>query len=629
MKFSINTKLKFLYLLLAPLFVFSFNEMNQILPNSDGEHYLDLSLQQYNVFLNSGLFDGINSLYSIRSGGLRPLLFPSLVTPFMLISNGDIYLTVSLVMTSIALLWTYYCYKLISMTGNNIIAIFGAVIIVIWPGFTYYHYNFFSETTHIAFLTATIFYILNSNFFNNKKDTIKAGIFGGITLCVRPELLFIVPFGLIPYLYIYFKKNKNLLYEFFGTILVFTIFVNFLYIGFLSFVSPISNCAHCISNSYRSGEENIISYILIIITSIIILSVITYKVREKYSLRLTLLLAIILSVTSLWYFPYVDELFEWFRVGYFNLQDYNNPISDFKTNSNIIIKAWKNIFLVTFFCLLLSFVLLKNKIKKNFLQSIYYKSELFFIGLIITFIYFLLLLNESAGITPLRRTAPGIFLLFTGVFALLGSIKEIKVKRTINTIVILYSLLIVVHSTSAFSTVYNNYFFNFSSSLKNTFHLPWQHTVYSGKPKPHFHLVNEVTKLVKKNNLEGSYIYIPTFTHWPPDVTHGLQLAQKLLSSSINYDLKMWIAHPKLKNIDDLRIINEQITNKEINGKVFNYILIDTFPEYSNEDLRNKLGHHFYPGWEVLYSIRTNLVKNISEIDRIYVNNRHYILYKI
>ena len=234
MKFSINTKLKFLYLLLAPLFVFSFNEMNQILPNSDGEHYLDLSLQQYNVFLNSGLFDGINSLYSIRSGGLRPLLFPSLVTPFMLISNGDIYLTVSLVMTSIALLWTYYCYKLISMTGNNIIAIFGAVIIVIWPGFTYYHYNFFSETTHIAFLTATIFYILNSNFFNNKKDTIKAGIFGGITLCVRPELLFIVPFGLIPYLYIYFKKNKNLLYEFFGTILVFTIFVNFLYIPFLS-----------------------------------------------------------------------------------------------------------------------------------------------------------------------------------------------------------------------------------------------------------------------------------------------------------------------------------------------------------------------------------------------------------
>ena len=91
----------------------------------------------------------------------------------------------------------------------------------------------------------------------------------------------------------------------------------------------------------------------------------------------------------------------------------------------------------------------------------------------------------------------------------------------------------------------------------------------------------------------------------------------------------MWISHSKLKNIDDLRIINEQITNKKINGKVFNYILIDTFPEYSNKDLRKKLGHHFYPGWEVLHSIRTNLVKDITEIDRINVNNSFNILYKI
>ena len=35
-------------------------------------------------------------------------------------------------------------------------------------------------------------------------------------------------------------------------------------------------------------------------------------------------------ICALWYFPYVDELFEWFRVGYFNLQDYNNPVADYK-----------------------------------------------------------------------------------------------------------------------------------------------------------------------------------------------------------------------------------------------------------------------------------------------------------
>ena len=99
--------------MLAPLFVFSFNEYNAILPNSDGQHYLDLSLMQYKTFIDNGFMDGVNSLYNLRSGGLRPLIFPSLVTPFMLLANGDIYLTVSLVMTAIAAIWVYYCYKLI------------------------------------------------------------------------------------------------------------------------------------------------------------------------------------------------------------------------------------------------------------------------------------------------------------------------------------------------------------------------------------------------------------------------------------------------------------------------------------------------------------------------------------
>ena len=150
MNFPIISNLKWLYLLLSPLFVFLFNEFNEILPNADGQHYLDLSLMQYKVFVDNGFFEGINSLYNIRSGGLRPLIFPSLVTPFMLLVNGDIYLTVSLVMAVIAGLWTYYCYKLISMTGNNVIAVFGAVVIVIWPGFSYYHYNFFSDRKSVV-----------------------------------------------------------------------------------------------------------------------------------------------------------------------------------------------------------------------------------------------------------------------------------------------------------------------------------------------------------------------------------------------------------------------------------------------------------------------------------------------
>ena len=179
-------------------------------------------------------------------------------------------------------------------------------------------------------LTATIYYILNSNLLNSKKDVIKAGIFGGFTLCVRPELLFIVPFGLIPFFYKYFMENKNFWHEFKSAILVFIIFLTTLYIGFLSFISPLSDCTHCISNTFRSEEDNIFFPFSILIISIVSLAVLHYKNNLQKKLRLTFLISIILMICALWYFPYVDELFEWFRVGYFNLQDYNNPVADYK-----------------------------------------------------------------------------------------------------------------------------------------------------------------------------------------------------------------------------------------------------------------------------------------------------------
>ena len=45
----------------------------------------------------------------------------------------------------------------------------------------------------------------------------------------------------------------------------------------------------------------------------------------------------------MWYFPYVDELFEWFRVGYFNLQDYNNPVADYKKFNDYLSSMEKSI----------------------------------------------------------------------------------------------------------------------------------------------------------------------------------------------------------------------------------------------------------------------------------------------
>ena len=50
----------------------------------------------------------------------------------------------------------------------------------------------------------------------------------------------------------------------------------------------------------------------------------------------------------------------------------------------------------------------------------------------------------------------------------------------------------------------------------------------------------------------------------------------------------MWILHPGALTLSDLR-----------NGKV-THLLIDTFPEDSDDPVDKKIGFHFYPGWSIL-----------------------------
>ena len=98
-------------------------------------------------------------------------------------------------------------------------------------------------------------------------------------------------------------------------------------------------------------------------------------------------------------------------MGYFNLQDYNNPVADYKKNLMIIYPVWKSLLILLFACLIISFVLSSKETKKRFIKNINTNGQLLLIGLIVVLIYLLFFFNESAGITPIRRTAPGLFLL--------------------------------------------------------------------------------------------------------------------------------------------------------------------------------------------------------------------------
>lgn len=626
-----------LYILFAPLFIFFFNEHNAILANSDGQHYLEIALMQYNVFLSNGVLAGFENLYSYRSEGMRPLLYPVYIAIFMLFTNGDMFLTTSLVMSSIGFFWSLYTYRLILWSGaSKYTAAFGSIMIVLWPGFSYYHYNMFSETAHITLLLITIYYILKSNYLSNTSDVIKAGIFGGLMLCVRPELLFIAPIGFIFYGFCYFKKNKNFILELSLILPVFIAFFVSLYASFLVNISPLVGCSSCVSNNYRTDNEDI-TYLLLLVFFLLAFYMyrffknyklgglpstkfphLTESIEEKKNSNLSTMINIMLLLAFIWYFPFADELLEWFRVGIFNLQDYNNPVAGFEKNWSIIWPQWAA--LITFLSLIaIATIAFYLFVQKKSISKIFnhHSSQLLIIGFTLTFTYFILLVMENAGITPLRRTAPAVFILVTGIVAFIG-ILDLKKINILNYSVILFSLIVCFSSITAFSTIYTNTLIDASAYVHKRSGMPWQHTVYGGPPKPSFLLVNEISEAVGRNNIQGSTIEIATFTHWRPDVTHGIYLAIRKLNIRKTYDLGMWISSASRLTVDDLRK-NTDTT----------HLIIDTYPEHSNEYIEEKIGFHFYPGWLALKNIRKGNLQGMVEIDRINANGREYILYEL
>lgn len=620
--FSKNN-ISYLILLFAPLFIFVFNQYNEMLANSDGQHYLDIGLIQFQIFEDKGFLAGLQGLYTERSQGLRPLIYPVFITFFMLLTSGDLFLTTSLVMASIGFIWAVYSYKLFYLSGcSGLVSSIGAVMLVIWPGFSYYHYNMFSETAHITLLFVFIFYVLDSNYFEKKSSVYKAGIIAALMLSVRPELIFIVPLGLIFYATTYFINNKNFFFEIKQILIVFSIFALSLYSSFLTNISPLSNCSHCISNMFRGENEDITIYLLLIAILLIFLiyNFFTNSSKEKSKSGISILVSIALGLTLIWYLPYVDELFEWFRVGMFNLQDYNNPVATFSENWSIIWPKWITLFTYLFVSFFLSFYVIKfhnrNKIKDIIFSK---SSQLLIIGSSMVFVYFILLMTENAGITPLRRTAPAVFVFAGGIIAFSGIVSKSSVKKLLFFIpslpIIILSGAVIISSLSAFSSLNKNYLFDFSKFVQLEMKIPWQHTVYAGPPRPNFNFIKSVHKYTVENNLEESIIRVATFTHWPPDITHGIYLAKRQLK--VLDKLGMWILHPGSLTLDDLR--NNGIT----------HLLIDTFPEYSDSQVEEKIGFHFYPGWKIIKQIRIGNSLGMNYVDKIFINNREYLFYEL
>lgn len=157
---------------------------NTQLPENDASNYLMTSINIYHHFLDKHFISSIMSFYTER--GWRPIFFPVLTVPFLLISKGHLYF--SYVCVSIGLLFatTTYLYYFFRLKLDQLSSLVCASIIALLPLVQAQLIMFYAEGALFPCVIGALYHLIASDFLRIKKHTIGFIILTSFAFLFRP-----------------------------------------------------------------------------------------------------------------------------------------------------------------------------------------------------------------------------------------------------------------------------------------------------------------------------------------------------------------------------------------------------------------------------------------------------------
>ncbi|MBI4092107.1 MAG: glycosyltransferase family 39 protein, partial [Candidatus Levybacteria bacterium] len=178
------------------------------IPEWDEQHYMRMATEFYRLLQNPTA-DTINQMLSVVP--FRQIGYPLLILPFLMIfglSNSYFWGIFTNGLLYIATIFGIY---FLTRQYLSSLSSFLASIIFAFYGWTLWHVHLtYSETAVSAFAVWTIFFLIKSDLFRNKKYSILFGIFLGLGLLVKWIVLVYVA-G--PLLYIFYRILKDHLFK--------------------------------------------------------------------------------------------------------------------------------------------------------------------------------------------------------------------------------------------------------------------------------------------------------------------------------------------------------------------------------------------------------------------------------
>lgn len=171
-------------LLVPVLLLLLWHLQNQGWPTDDGANFASTAFQIFDRFRTLGVFQGVAGLMDVR--GWRPILFPTLLVPYLLALHGNIPLAVG------GTLWTLYCglvgytYTFSRLFLPRSRAVIAAGVVVTAPVIMLFTTVFFSELSWVLFAVAWAYHLVRSDGFHRAGHGALAGTFLGLMLVTRP-----------------------------------------------------------------------------------------------------------------------------------------------------------------------------------------------------------------------------------------------------------------------------------------------------------------------------------------------------------------------------------------------------------------------------------------------------------
>jgi hypothetical protein len=290
---------------------------NTQLPGNDASNYLMTATTIYHHFTDQGFWHGLVSCYLER--GWRPIFFPVLAVPFLLISHGNLYFAYAAVALLGLLTTVIYAYLFFRLQLDRFSAIVAANFIGLLPLLQAQFVMFYAEGALFPCLLASIYHLIKSDFFRNKKQAYAFMVFAALAFMLRPievvtQLIFVMLVFLgIGYQRAIFSSKQLVMIAAYSLLSIFLFFAvtalpyfQFKVVAVMGDAASDHKMAMIIA--YGLIGSGIASAVIFGLLKLSALATHQAKKAENYLLPVFLgMLALIL----IWFLPFAGETFQW------------------------------------------------------------------------------------------------------------------------------------------------------------------------------------------------------------------------------------------------------------------------------------------------------------------------------